>query len=216
MKKINYDEVRKAWLRHAEAEAKLWLQHLDVKRDSVISLQAANQLYMFEQAELLFHVFSFVNWMAHIDLRNSKTISEAEMVSWVQQATSWPVEIAEAFWYCLRNPVMHTGRTFIFSNYDRKSTSKLQLFADLHPNLTFDPKEFQPERYKPTEIEDGWLAVLDPEDQRHLMVTFYFPGVRRKLAAILGATMSGIVTCDNNALASLQKLNRKLLTFRVG
>ena len=160
-------------------------------------------------------MFSYLNWLAHIDLRNSKYVDESKMIEWLQRVTLWPREVAEAFWWCLRNPTMHLGRTFFFSDYDRKSTSKLKLFADLHPNLQFDPLAFQPDEFKPTPPEDGHFAVIDPLDERKLDVHFFFPGVRRKLDDALGSTLRGIEEADKNSLTSLAKLNRKLLPFRV-
>jgi hypothetical protein len=215
MKKINYEGVREGWLKHGGAEAELWLHHIDAKKDAVLDLQKKSRAPIFEQAELLFNIFSFTNWLAHIDLRNAKHIKEQDMVDWLQKVTTWPLEVVEAFWYCLRNPLMHTGRTFFFSDYDRKSASRLKLYADMHPNLDFDPKRFQPEAFKPGEAEDGWFAVRNPDDESKLEVTFYLPGVRRKLGVILKAAMEGIRVANNDSLAALSKVNRKLLAFRV-
>lgn len=215
MKKLNYEEIRTEWLKNSAAEAKLWLHHVDEKKGIILDLQQKKRVPLFEQAELLFHIFSYLNWLAHIDLRNAKHISEAKMVFWLQKTTSWPEEVAEAFWYCLRNPLMHTGRTFIFSDYDRKSTFRLKLFADLHPDLNFDPKSFQPQEYKPSEQEDGWIAVCDAEDERKLDVTFYFAGVNRKMEVALAEVINNIKVADNDSLASLAKVNHKLLAFRI-
>jgi hypothetical protein len=215
MKAINHEEIREAWLRHAGAEAELWLHHIDTKRDSILDFEKEGRFNIFERAELLFNIFSFTNWLAHIDLRNAKYVEEQAMVDWLKKATSWPLEVAEALWLCLRNPLMHTGRTSIFSNYDRKSTSRLKLNADVHPDLNFDPKMFQPEEFKPTAAEDGWLAVGHPDDQSKLEVTFYLPGIRRKLDVMLKSTMEGIEKAPIDSLAKLSKVNRRLLGFRV-
>ena len=39
------------------------------------------------------------------------------MISFLVSTTKWPREACEAFWLWVRNPVMHTGRTSIFSEF---------------------------------------------------------------------------------------------------
>jgi hypothetical protein len=212
---INTSEHRDAWLKHAHAEGTLWLAHIDSKCDVITKAQQDRRGWMFEQGELLFNVFSYLNWLAHVDLREPRHVSEKRMVSWIQTVTTWPSEVAEAFWYCLRNPLMHTGRTSIFTDHDRKSTSRLKLFADLHPNLEFDPLKFQPPEFKPSESEDGAMAIIWPSDPTHLQVNFYFPGVRRKLESALKSVMDRIGVADDASITKLSKVNMNLLPFRV-
>ena len=212
---INTSEHRDAWLKHAHAEGTLWLAHIDSKCDVIVKAQQEQRWLIFEQAELLFNVFSFLNWLAHIDLREPRRVSEKHMVEWIQTVTTWPAEVAEAFWFCLRNPLMHTGRASIFTDHDRKSTSRLKLFADLHPDLQFDPLRFQPPEFKPTESEDGAMAIGGFDDPTQLQVNFYFPGVRRKLESALTAVMDRIRTADDASTRKLSKVNMNLLPFRV-
>ncbi len=215
MNKLDYESIRKHWVNNATAEASLWLNHIDNKKKTITDSYKIDRVLFFEQGELLFNVFSYLNWLAHIDLRKPKHISEKEMVEWLRRTTTWPTEAVEAFWYCLRNPIMHIGRTFLFSDHDRKTLSKLKLFADLQADLNFDPLRFQPEEFKPTSDQDGWMATFDPEDDKKLDVIFYFPGIRRKLDLVLGSVIKNISEADNNSLESLSKVNRKLLPFRI-
>ncbi len=215
MKRINYDEVREAWIKHGNAEGKLWLSHIDDKGVTILNIWARKKAPLFEQAELLFNIFSYLNWLAHIDLREYRYVSEKDMVTWLQDMTHWPPEVVETFWFCLRNPIMHTGRTSLFSDYERGSTNKLKLFGVLHPDLTFDPKGFQSVEYKPNDSQDGWLNNNLSDDPKKIEVTFYLPGIRRKLDKILDATMQNIARADNNSISSLEKVNRKILAFRI-
>lgn len=120
MAKLDYEATRAAWLQNASAEARLWLEHIDEKAAQITTRQSQGQLSIFEEGELLFNISALLNWLAHIDLREAKTVSEIghpkgkDMISWLGNVTSWPPEVCEAFWFCVRNPVMHTGRSFVF------------------------------------------------------------------------------------------------------
>ena len=39
--KIDHEAVRSAWLKNAEAEARLWLAHLDAKQRTIVAAQAS-------------------------------------------------------------------------------------------------------------------------------------------------------------------------------
>lgn len=127
--------------------------------------------------------------------------------------TTWPLEACEAFWFCLRNPVMHTGRTSVFAQRNRKSTARRKLFADLHPDLTFDPLVFQTEEFKPTKSEDGLNAIeWDPGE---LTVSFHFAGLRRKLDDALTFVLADIEAADHDSVLGLRRVNMKTMAFRV-
>jgi hypothetical protein len=138
------------------------------------------------------------------------------MISFLVKVTSWPIEACEAFWYCVRNPIMHTGRAFLFADHDRKTSSGLKISADLHPNLAFDPTQFQPDEYKPTLDQDGFFALPDIEGRPdRVSFSFYFPGIRRKLEIARDFVLDGIKNADHNSVAGLRKVNMKTLAFRV-
>lgn len=137
------------------------------------------------------------------------------MITWLGTATQWPLEPCEAFWFCLRNPVMHTGRTSIFADHDRKSVKRRKIFADMHPNLDFDPLRFQPDAFKPTPEQDGYLEIPSFEHAGAIEISFYFPGVRRKLDRAQTIVLEGIEEASHNSLMGLRKVNARTLAFRV-
>jgi hypothetical protein len=221
MSKVDVEAIREAWLRNMAAEARLWLVHIDKRTQEILDTYAEKRVPLFETGELLFDVFSYLNWLAHVHFREEKYVRESDhprgqdIISFLQEVTNWPRDACEAFWYCVRNPVLHTGRTSLFSDYDRKSSGGRKLFADLHPNLTFDPARFQPEEFKPTVEEDGYLALPDPDSPDQLEVWFYFPGIRRKLDEAQTIVLQGIATADDQSVLGLRRINMKTLAFRI-
>ena len=111
---------------------------------------------------------------------------------------------------------MHTGRTSIFADHDRKSIAARKIYADVHPNLMFDPQEFQPEEFKPTIEQDGYFANESLFKPGGIEVSFYFPGIRRKLDEALSIVLTDIeIAFRHNSLMGLVKVNMKTLAFRV-
>ncbi|KKP87227.1 MAG: hypothetical protein UR89_C0004G0016 [Candidatus Roizmanbacteria bacterium GW2011_GWA2_35_8] len=215
MEKINHREIRQAWIKSTKSESEYRLYHIEKRKKEIIDLHKQNQIPILETAELLFNIFTLLNLLAHIDLRNDKYIKEKDIISWLEQITLWPLEVVEAFWYCLRNPNMHTGRNSIHSDYDRKSSikkyKKYTLHADFLQDLNFDPKLFQPDKFKPTEREDGYLSSVDPAGSNVLNVFFYYPGLIRKLHIAVNTTIKNIQNANNISLSKLKKVNKKIL-----
>lgn len=219
---IDFEAVRTNWLNNIAAESRLWLSHIDKRADEIRELYSDNKFPTFEQPELLFHIFAFLNWLAHIDFRTPDHIQETnhpkhkDMISWLSGVTGWPLDVCEAFWFCLRNPTMHTGRTSIFSDYRRKSHHKFKLYADLIPQIDTDPLEYQPDEYKPTNETDGWMAVTDPMDLNKLEVSFFYKGLRRKLDQVSQEVYSGVEKASSAELQKLIHLNLTSFGFRFG
>lgn len=217
---IDFEQVRKNWLKNVDTESRIWLIHIDKRADEIRDIYSANRFPVHEPPELLFNIFAYLNWLAHVDMRTPAHIKESnhpegrDMISWLGFSTDWPLEVCEAFWFCLRNPTMHTGRTSIFTDHDRKSQSKLKLYADLIPNLDLDPMEYQEKHNRPTNETDGWMAVRDPMNPDHLEVSFFFMGLRRKLDAVRDKVYHGIEQASEDELAKLIRLNMKAFPFR--
>lgn len=237
---IDLVECRRGWLSNTEAEGRAWLAHIDRHAQRIHQLQEAvgqamqhneagsvapsDDVHMptFETGDLLFNVFAFANWLAHIRYREDKHVKDPEMLAWLVEFTSWPFEACEAFWYCVRNPVMHTGRSFIFHDHDRKSAARDQgsivtgkIFGDLHPDLTFDPLRFQPAEFKPTPSEDGFNHMPTFDKQGEFRFSFYFAGVRRKLDNALEIVLDDIRGAGAASMRRLIKVNMKIMAFRV-
>ena len=221
MKKPDIDAIREAWLLNTEAEADLWLSHIDRRTKEILDMNASDRVAVFETGELLFNVFSYLNWLAHIHFREAHHVKEdkhpnnKDMISFLQSATKWPREACEAFWFIIRNPLMHTGRTSLFAKHERKSSVGNTLFADVHPDLTFDPRRFQPDEYKPGVEDDGFIALPPDDSDTEVVVWFYFPGIRRKLQDAKEFVLDGIRTADDQSILGLRKINTKTLAFRI-
>lgn len=233
---IDYEGAREAWLSCTEAEGRLWLEHIDAHTASIIARQTeiAEQLNgippevisrgwpTFQVGDLLYNCFAFANWLAHIRLRKHKPVTESENIAWLAEFSSWPYEVCEALWYCIRNPIMHTGRSSSFHEYDRKSERRTdgsvitgRLYADIHPELRFDPMTFQPDWCKPTNQNDGFTIMPSFFKEGGHVVSFYFPGLRRKLSDALELVLADLRTCSHADLRKLVKVNGTILMFRI-
>lgn len=223
MVKDDIEEIRGVWLRDGDAEAKLWLAHVDRRTQEILGIYANEErIPIFEMGDLLFNVFSYLNWLAHVHYRQDRYVPEDshprghDMISFLEGVTQWPRDVCAAFWLCVRNPIMHTGRASLFADYQRKASSGHRMYADLHPNLTFDPAQFQPDEFKPTVANDGYTAIAGAfDDERRLDIWFYFPGVRRKLEDARTLVIEGIANADDQSIKGLRKINMKTLAFRV-
>jgi len=214
MTKVDIEGVREAWLRDMSAEARLWLAHIDRRVQEIVDSSKVEGYPLFEIGELLFNVFSYLNWLARVHLREENYVKGKGMITFLGELTHWPVEACEAFWFCIRNPVMHTGRASAFDDHGRKSSDGWNLAADLHPNLAFDPAEFDPEHFG-VAAQDGCFAVADPDTPGRVIFTYFFPGVRRKLEDALNIVVTGIENADHESVRELYKINVKNLAFRV-
>lgn len=221
MPKPDIEGIRKAWLANSEVEADLWLNHIDRRTKEILDVYDSDRIPVFETGELLFNVFSYLNWLAHVHFREADHVKEdkhpkgKDMISFLEAATKWPREACEAFWLWVRNPLMHTGRTSIFSRQERKSSVGNKMFVDIHPNLAFDPLQFQPDEYKPGVEQDGFFALPTPEGGGEILVWFYFPSIRRKLDNAKSLVLDGISSASDQSILGLKKINNRTLAFRI-
>lgn len=222
MSKTTIAEIRDVWVRNTDAEAGVWLAHIDRRTQEILDIYAdGDRVPMFETGELLFSVFSYLNWLAHIHFREERHVKEyrhdkgKDMVSFLETTTGWDRDVCAAFWLCIRNPIMHTGRSSSFADYERKATFGAKMFADVHSNLAFDPLQFQPDEYKPSVEEDGYFALPHPMDHKSIVISFYFPGIRRKLDTARQIVVEGIASADDESVLGLSRINRKTLAFRI-
>lgn len=235
-KEIDFEEARQAWLSCTQAEGHLWLEHIDSHANRIVTRQseihqllngtavapAGREVPTLQMGDLLYNCFAFANWLAHIRLRKHKPVTEAENIAWIAEFSTWPYEVCEALWYCIRNPIMHTGRSSSFHEYDRKSVRRHdgsvisgRLYADLHPDLRFDPLRFQPDEFKPTRRNDGYMVMPSFFKEGGHVFNFYFPGLRRKLDDALALVLADLRACSHNDLRKLAKVNATILMFRI-
>lgn len=202
MKYLDKEGIKETWVKSTRSEGRMRLAHMEKKKELIQQLYGEGRVPTLEEAEMLFHVFTFINWLAHIDLKKDHSIDEKTLLKWVEEVMDWPDYVVVAFWYCIRNPIMHQGRTSPFSDFERKSPDgKYKLYAGFHPNMKSDPQVF----------EEGFSALLNPIEEGKLDVTFFYAGVHRKLEQMLSQVVSNIKDLDESKVSTLYKINRKLL-----
>jgi hypothetical protein len=64
--------------------------------------------FQLERSALWLSLYSHVNWLTHFKFLKHVKV-DALIPKWLEDVFGWPQEHAEAFWYCGRNPIAHTG-----------------------------------------------------------------------------------------------------------
>ena len=64
--------------------------------------------FQLEEATLWMGLYTHINWLAHFRFLKDKGV-DGKVAAWLAQVFGWPIEYAEAFWACGRNPLAHTG-----------------------------------------------------------------------------------------------------------
>lgn len=219
---MDHERARAAWERHGIAEIDMWCRHVAQKVRHIIEVQSgAQRIPMIEQAETVFDICAIVNRLAQIDLRTASHIGGADLTCWLATTSGWPDYVAKAFWYCVRNPTMHLGRSWMFADHDR-GFKGIKLFADIStlwasrgPDHTIPPSPFisrdqydgcglgwSSERGRPMDGADvpAWSANA-------VSVNFYMPGVLEVLGILRNSVLEGLRTATNVDLERLAAVN---------
>ena len=85
------------------------------------------------------------------------------------------------------------------------------MFADIHPNLGFDPLQFR--SANTNLVLNRMVPTLC--HRMVVLVWSYFPGIRRKLVAAKEFALDGINSTDSQSILGLRKINMKTLAFRI-
>jgi len=222
---INYDECREAWLRQIDAHSTALFHYLDEKHAYLVAEMQSLKFHIFEQNEMLFSILSFMERLAHIDLRTLKDLKDIELTKWIAEKAEWPQWAAETLWVCLRHNLMHYGETVTTFSSVRKgikvmdpNTSKT-INVDCHASifLNSDMDTYNPEF--PELSFDGFNWVIGPQDFNKLIgknkhtieITFQYPGLRRVLEKIANKVTEGIRQANQSELDKLIKINKLLL-----
>lgn len=219
---MDHEEARTAWTRHGIAEIDMWCRHIAQKVRHIIEIQSEEQrIPMIEQAETVFDICAVVDRLAHIDLRTAKPIKGDHLTRWLATSSGWPDYVAKAFWYCVRNPTMHLGRSWIFADHER-GFDGIKLFADISnvwasrgPNHTIAPSPLTSrDHYDGYGL--GWSSSrgrpMDGADvpawsANAVSVNFYMPGVLEVLGTLRNSVLEGLRAATHGDLERLAAVN---------
>ena len=214
---VDYEAVRMAWLSDGMSEPDVWCRHLAAKVRGIIELQRnSDRIALIEQSEAIFGICAVINRLAHIALRTEKRINSSTLTAWLSETSGWPQYVAEAFWSCIRNPTMHSGRSWSFADH-RRRYREVDLFAGIHPDWSMtgyippalpeslraaDPYlGFDRDWHSRSGAGGGDLKASAPTS---VTVTFYVPGVLLTLAGLRNSVLEGLRTATERDLRKLQ------------
>lgn len=135
-KEFDPEGARTAWLHHGLGELDLWLLYMDQKLTRIRDDAEQGRRHLLEQAELVFIYSAFFNRLAQISKKDPENLDIAtRLVPWLAGKTGWPENTAKAFWYCIRNPIIHVGRAWEGADYGEISNDGAVLKAGFRPNV---------------------------------------------------------------------------------
>jgi hypothetical protein len=219
---LEHEEAREAWVRNGIGEIDTWCRHISLKVRSVIEIERGGEgIPMIERAETIFDICAVINRLAHIAHRRATPIGGSDLTTWLATNAGWPVYVAKAFWYCVRNPTMHLGRSWLFADHDRKHEG-VHLFGDITGSWSFrGPDHTIPPTPAPWRDEydshgQGWsssrgghmpesdVAMWGPDA---VSVSFFMPGVLAVLGLLRNSVLDGLRTATHEDLERLVAVN---------
>jgi len=218
-------EQRDGWIQHGLGEVHIWLDHAEEKADFIDQERALGRFHYIETAELVFVISATINRLAQIALRTEKNIGLKEKLTpWIASQTGWPLPVANAFWFCVRNPVMHMGTTSSFAAYGEKTDAGLPILVRVDtsgrrernsdPGVPFPPGTGPVHSSGP-----GWLAIHHPNlgdppydewSGEHVSVEFYVYEVIDVVRLMIRSVAVGLRDASPAELGRLTKLQRRL------
>lgn len=218
-------EQRQAWIQHGLGEVHMWLDHAEEKADFIARERGLGRFRYIEAAELVFVVSATINRLAQIALRTEGHIgTKQKLTPWLASQTGWPPPVANAFWSCVRNPVMHMGMTWGFAAYGEETNAGLPILVtvdmsdrrerDSDPGVPFPPGTGPVHSSGP-----GWLAIhhadlgdppYDEWSREHVSVNFYIFEVIDVVRSMIRPVAMGLRAASPAELGQLTKLQRRL------
>jgi len=204
---VDYEHARVLWLRHGMAEVDLWCRHIAAKVREIIAIQQTGEQHpVIQQSEAIFDICAVLNRLVHIACRQAEPINGTDLTRWLSREAGWPLYVAKAFWYCVRNPTMHLGRAWMFADHDRKHEG-MRLFADVASHWAVRGMEGFPD------TGPGWWAIRGSglgdgaEALDAVRVTFYMPGVLLTLGTLRNSVIEGLRAATDDDLKDLVAVN---------
>ncbi|PKQ27097.1 MAG: hypothetical protein CVT64_01215 [Actinobacteria bacterium HGW-Actinobacteria-4] len=217
--------LRRTWIQDGLGELHCWIDHAESKANFILAESRKGRIRYIETAELLFAITAVINRLAQIDLRTETNLSiDKTLTPWISQQTDWPPLVAKAFWHCIRNPVMHMGRTSGFTGYDVKTDDGLPILASVQEYLKRDyptdmGAEFPPGPQAVYSTGPGWYALYSPElgpapyddwSGESIDLTFYVFELFEIVRSVIYAVAVRLRDASTEDLERLTKLQRRL------
>lgn len=223
---MEHEEAREAWVRNGIGEIDMWCRHIARKVRGVIEIERGGErIAIIEQAETVFDICAVINRLAHIAHRRATPIGGPDLTAWLATNAGWPIYVAKAFWYCVRNPTMHLGRSWSFADHDRKHQG-IYLFGDISsgswsfrgPDRTV-PRTPRPDRDEYDGFGQGWrsnrggqmpesgVAAWGPDA---VSVHFFMPGVLAILGLLRNSVLEGLRVATQDELERLSAVNASI------
>jgi hypothetical protein len=205
------EETRNAWLRSGLGELNFWLQHIDEKTKRLRQEEQQGRLRYIEQAELIFTYSAFLNRLAQISLRKPDNLNiKNTLVPWLTEKTNWPEDVAYAFWNCIRNPVIHVGRTGVMADYGLKLNGII-LKAGFRPSML----DQRPATEMPKPNGIGWFMIDWRGIANEITINFDFDGLREISEQVLNKVEVEVRNMSPEQLYELRKVSERLPFFYI-
>jgi len=199
-------------------EAIQWLQHIDTitsARDSSMSRDGGD----FFLNDVTSNYCALLNWLTLINLIKPR-VSNKEIGELIHQSFGWPLDVAEVFLNCVRNPTMHTGRAFIWGEYDsnwrhsnKKHGENLEFRGAFDPNISrvgAGPAPWHPnyDKFLSAVNEIGYIqGKTNWDDNSGISTTFFYLGFRSKIEELVLSTFTKLQSMTAEQSDAFEELN---------
>lgn len=205
------EEARDAWLRNGLGELNFWLQYIDEKSERLKEEERQGRFPYLEHAELVFIYSAFLNRLAQISKKTPENLDiDTRLVPWLAKKAGWPENVARAFWYCIRNPVIHVGRTWAMADYGLKLDG-VTLKAGFRPSML----DNKPATDMPKPNGTGWFMIDWRGAADEITINFDFSGLRKVAEKVLNEVRDEVRNMSPEQLYKLRKVNERIPFFYV-
>lgn len=205
------EKAREAWLRNGLGELQFWLDHIDEKTERLKDEERHGRFRYLEHAELVFIYSAFLNRLAQISKRTPDNLDiDTRLVPWLSKQTGWPEEVAKAFWYCVRNPTVHTGRAWIMADYGLKLDG-VPLKAGFRPSML----DGRSSTDMPPPNGIGWYMIDWRGACDEIVINFDFMGLRAIAEQVLEKVKQEVCNMSAEQLYKLRTVNDRIPFFYI-
>ncbi|GLZ30808.1 hypothetical protein Lesp02_29970 [Lentzea sp. NBRC 105346] len=179
---------------------------MDTKLARLKSEARAGRYHYLEEAELIFWHSALLNRLAHISKKSVKPLGiDDTLVPWLARKTGWPKAVADAFWYCARNPVVHVGRAWVMADYGRTLDGAV-LKAGFRPDILDET----PATEMPEPNGTGWYMIDCRDIESEITIYFDFTGLRVAAEEVLAKVKDQVREMTPGELNKLRSVNERI------
>jgi len=161
--------------------------------------------YQLKRSAVWMSLYSHINWLAHFKFLKTEKV-DSYIPTWLATTFGWPSETAEAFWYCGRNPIAHTGSQNLPYSKNIKGAKR-------YIQLSFD---------NPTDwsMQGAFMALPESAAKRPAgtlpiqQTTFFYRPTEQLLEKLMDDVALSISTLDHADLLKLQKVMMSFNFFK--